>query len=198
MNIQPDKQAVTNLEAADPSSTESVKLVVSRLLWASFTALLCWGALVATLAMVNLPQLTPAGDSQGETSLVGCRIAAFILIINFLSVFLVNLLAPLHVLRARLISNTIFGGLILAILTALTLISKVLPANTYTIFKGAVKTVYDPSFLTANLISSALCALIVYFFRGVRLADMTEVYWSLGLMFLFGLAVSLVSMIVAG
>lgn len=196
MNIQSTSQTEANLDSNEHGSSEPAKLIVFRLIWTSFTVLLCWGALLATLSLVNLPQAA-SNETQAETSLVSCRIAAFILIVNFLSISMVNFLAPSHVLRGRLVSNTIFGGLLLAILAALTLVAQILSANTYNLFKAGVQIAYQPSFLSANLVLSALTALIIYGFRRVKLADMTEVYWGLGLMFLFGLAISLVSMIVA-
>ena len=84
-----------------------------------------------------------------------------------------------------------FGGLILAICVAISIAANLVPPDAIPYLKQAIAFAYGPPFVIANFLLCTLTGFFIYRFRELILACMIELYWSLGLMFLLGLAIAL-------
>lgn len=177
---------------------DSVKLIVTRLLWIGTISIISW---LAIGAIVFLTQFPPTGQRQGlgihETHILSVRFAAAILIAHFVSVVVVQVFAPRAVNRARLASNTMFSLLVLSICVSISVVAHLVPTPALPYLKPAFEIAFQPTFVISNLLLSGIAGLMIYWSRETRLADIVEIYWSLGLMFLLGLSTALVMAVVS-
>ncbi len=178
---------------------DTVQLIIGRLAWIATTSIVFW-IMVCTIAFFT--QFPPPGQKQEglgihEPHILSVRFAAAILISHFLSVVVVQVFAPRAVNRSRLASNTMFSLLVITICASISIVAHLLPAPASPYLKPAFEIAFQPTFVIANLLLSGITGLTIYWSREIRLADMVEIYWGLGLMFLLGLSTALVMAVVS-
>jgi hypothetical protein len=187
----------SNIQDLDIEQEDSVRVIIQRLVFISGVSILFWLAFNVFLYTTPFPALPPIQDGQPPEApaILSVRVGAGILIVHYLSVLCTQTFAASRVIRARLISNTMFGGLLICLCVAVTMVVPLVPPDTVLYLKQAMAIAFHPGFVVANFLLCTLSGFFVYRYREVLIADMTELYWSLGLMFLFGLAIALVTAI---
>lgn len=178
---------------------DSVQLVVARLLWIATTTIGFW-IVVGTIAFfTQFPPIEQKQEGLGihEAHILSVQFAAALLIAHFLSVIAVQVFAPRAVNRCRLASNTMFSLLVLTICVSISVVARLVPAQALPYLKPAFEIAFQPTFVIANLLLCGITGLMIYWSREMRLADMVEIYWGLGLMFLLSLSTALVMAVVS-
>lgn len=172
---------------------DTVRVIIQRLLFISSAVIFSWFVLAMILHFTSFPALQPPSDGQPSQgpAMLSVRIGAGLLITHYLVTTFVQMFAARRLVRGRLISNTMFGGLILAICVAISIAAKLVPPDAIPYLKQSIVIAYGPPFVIANFLLCTLTGFFIYRFRELFLACMIELYWSLGLMFLLGLAIAL-------
>jgi hypothetical protein len=178
---------------------DNVRLVLARLFRIAATTIVSF---IIVGAIVSLTQFPPAGQRQEglgihETHILSVQFAAAILIAHYVSVLMVQIFAPPAVNRARLASNTMFSLLVLTLCVSVSVVAHLVPVQALPYLKPAFEIAFQPTFVIANLLLCGITGLTIYWSRETRLADMVEIYWSLGLMFLLSLSTALVMAVVS-
>lgn len=190
--------AISTANAIETAREETVRLVIVRLLWIASVTIFAWCVIAAMVYLTPFPAMPV--DSEAEpaaTPILSIRFAGAILIAHFVSVLVVQVLAPRAVIKSRLVSNTMFSGLLLSLCGAISLVGQIVPPESVPYLKGALAIAFKPAFVIANFLLCSVAGILIYWARETGLADVVEIYWSLGLMFLFGLAIALVTAVVA-
>lgn len=180
-------------QTSDEQQEDTVRVIAQRLIFICVTVFAWWIAFIVMLYFVSFPPIQPVAEGQPAVApeMLSVRLASGLLITHFLSVLCTQAFAARRILSARLISNTMFGGLILSLCVAISLVAGLVPPNAIPYLKKAIEIAYNPAFVIANFLLCTLTGFLLYRFREARLACMVELYWSLGLMFLLGLAIAL-------
>jgi len=189
----------TSVQNVEDHREDSVRVIMQRLLFILGTSAFCWAVLGVIIYTTSFPAMTPVQEGQipPGPELLSIRVAAGILISHFVSVLAVQILAPRAVIRSRLISNTMLGGLLTCFCAVFSVIGQLVPSDAVPYMKQALSIAYYPPFVIANFIAGIVVGLMIYIYRETRPADQSEIYWCLGLMFLYGLSIALV-MAIAG
>lgn len=178
---------------------DSVQLIISRLVWIATTSIVFWIVVCTIACFTQFPPIGEKHEGLGlhEPHILSVQFAAAILISHFLAIVTVQVFAPRAVNRSRLASNTMFSLLVLSICASISVVAHLVPAPALPYIKPALETAFQPTFVIANLLLSGITGLTIYWSREIRLADMVEIYWGLGLMFLLGLSTALVMAVVS-
>lgn len=189
--------ATTDIQTFEDQREDTVRVIVQRLMFISSTEIFCWVVFVVFLHFMRFPVLQPNVEGQPieGPDMLSVRLAANLLLTQFVSQLFIQAFAARHIVRARMISNTMFGGLVLSLCVAITVAANLIPPNAIPYLKQAIAIAYNPAFVIANFLLCSLSGFLLYRFREVRFACMVELYWSLGLMFLLGLAIALLAAI---
>ncbi|MDZ4834638.1 MAG: hypothetical protein SGJ27_12740 [Candidatus Melainabacteria bacterium] len=178
---------------------DTAKLIIGRLLWIAVTTIASWVVVGVLIHFTHFPAYPRKLDELGiyQSPILSVQFAAAILIAHFVSVFVVQIFAPRAVNRARLASNTMFSALVLSLCASVSVVSRMIPVQGIPYLNSAIQLAYQPTFIIANLLLCGITGLMIYWSREIRLADMVEIYWSLGLMFLLALSTALVMAVVS-
>lgn len=194
--------STTNIKPASKKtpSEDTVQLVITRLLWVALNTIAAWIIVGAIAFFTQFPPLGQRQEGLGINqthNLLSVRFSALILIAHIVSVLSVQILAPRAVNRARLASNSMFSLLVLSICASVSVVAHLVPLQALPYLKTSFEIAFQPLFVIANLLLSGITGMMIYWSREMRLADMVEVYWSLGLMFLLGLSTAVIMAIVS-
>jgi hypothetical protein len=183
----------SSIQDFDQLREDTVRIVLQRLIFISSAVFFFWFVFTMILHFTSFPvlQASREGQTAPAPSMLSVRIAAGFLITHFISMLFVQSFAAGRLVRARLISNTMFGALILAISVAISMAANLIPLDAIPYLKQAIAIAYSPPFVIANFLLCTLAGFFIYRYREVRMLCMIELYWSLGLMLLLGLAIGL-------
>jgi hypothetical protein len=178
---------------------ETVKLIITRLMWIATTTIASWitVGLIAYLTHFPVPADRPDSLNAHQPHMLSIRFVAAILIAHLVSVMTVQIFAPRAVIRGRLASNTMFSALVLSLCASLSVVAHLVPPTGLFYLKTSLEIAFDFTFVIANIFLCGIIGLMIYWARETRLADMVEIYWSLGLMFLLALSTALVLAVVS-
>lgn len=179
--------------SSETDTDDLIRSIVNRLLFVVGATLFCWLILAIVIYTTSFPVLPSPVEGQPPeaASMLSVRFAAGILITHFVSTFCIQTFAPASIVRERLFSNSMLSALVLALCFSITLVAPVLPPDAVPYIKQATIIAFHPAFIVANFLLTAATGLLMYWYREIRIMDIIEIYWGLGVMFLLGLATAL-------
>ncbi len=179
---------------------ESKGDIAARLLWIFGISLLCF-VFVIPLALSIPPPTEVSYSVDNDTAKLfleesGWRVGAGLLLAQQCAMFVLQMAAPDSILRARLVSNSLFSLLICglaALACALTFSSMTFG----TLLRVGLLSGYCVTFVAANITVSLFFGAMTYKLRKLQLVDANEMFWALGSAFLVGALIWLLSKMAA-